>query len=99
MQLHYKTHNWAFRRNQASYDILARLPEIRVPTLVTAGRHDWITPLEANREIAEAIPDAELVVFENSGHSPQEEERERWLEVVGAFLARVAPPTAGPGTA
>ncbi len=91
MQLHYQTHNWAFGRNQATYDITDRLHEIAVPTLVTAGRHDWITPLEANEEIAEGIPNAELVVFEHSGHSPQEEERERWLEVVGAFLARVVP--------
>ncbi len=91
MQLHYQTHNWAFGRNQATYDITDRLHEITVPTLITAGRHDWITPLEANEEIAEGIPNAELVVFEHSGHSPQEEERERWLEVVGAFLARVVP--------
>ncbi len=91
MQLHYQTHNWAFGRNQAGYDVTERLPEITVPTLITAGRHDWVTPLEANEEVAAGIPDAELVVFEHSGHSPQEEERERWLEVVGAFLERVVP--------
>ena len=88
MQLHYQTHNWAFARNQATYDVLERLPRITVPTLVTAGRHDWVTPLEANEEVARAIPNAELVVFENSGHAPQEEERERWLDVVAEFLER-----------
>ena len=73
MQLHYRTHNWAFGSNQATYDVTDRLHEITVPTLVTAGRHDWVTPLEANEEVAAGIPGAELVVFEHSGHSPQEE--------------------------
>ncbi len=91
MQLHYQTHNWAFGRNQESYDVTDRLGEITVPTLVTAGRHDWVTPLEANEEVAAGIPDAELVVFEHSGHSPQEEERERWLGVVRDFLDRHVP--------
>lgn len=91
MQLHYQTHNWAFAHNQATYDVTERLHEITVPTLITAGRHDWITPLEANEELAEGIPNAELVVFDNSGHSPQEEEREHWLEVVSDFLERTVP--------
>ena len=91
MQLHYETHNWAFARNQASYDVTTRLPEIHVPTLITAGRHDWVTPLEANEEVANGIPNAELVIFENSGHSPQEEEHERWLQVVTEFLDRHVP--------
>lgn len=86
----YETHNWAFSRNQPTYDLTARLPEIRVPTLVTVGRHDWITPLEASEEIAASIPDSELVVFEHSGHSPQLEENERYLAVVRDFLARRA---------
>lgn len=91
MQLHYQTHNWAFGRNQEAYDVTDRLGEIEVPTLVTAGRHDWVTPLEANEEVAAGIPGAELVVFEHSGHSPQEEERERWLSVVRDFLDRHVP--------
>jgi len=38
----YQTHNWAFSRNQPSYDVTARLKEIKLPVLVTVGRHDWI---------------------------------------------------------
>lgn len=88
---HYETHNWAFSRNQPGFDIVHRLKEIRVPTLVIVGRHDWITPLEASEEIAREIPGARLVVFENSGHSPQKEERARFLQVVRDFLHEVAP--------
>lgn len=91
----YQTHNWAFSRNQPGYDLVSRLPEIEVPVLVTVGRHDWITPLEASEELAAGLPRGELVVFEHSGHSPQTEERAQYLEVVRDFLARHLPP-AGP---
>jgi proline-specific peptidase len=82
------THNQAFSRNLPGYDLTARLHEITVPTLIVVGRHDWITPVEAAEEIEAGIPHAELVVFENSGHSPQLEENERFIATVRGFLAR-----------
>jgi proline-specific peptidase len=84
----YETHNWAFARNQPTYDLVGRLPDITVPVLVTVGRHDWITPLEASEELAEHLPKGELVVFERSGHSPQLEEQSLYLQTVRKFLAR-----------
>jgi proline iminopeptidase len=82
----YETHNFAFAVNQPQYDIKAQLPGITCPTLVTVGRDDWITPVASSETIASLIPNAELVVFEKSGHSPQIEERELWLRVVREFL-------------
>lgn len=84
----YETHNWAFSRNQPNYDLVDRLPGITVPVLVTVGRHDWITPLEASEELASHLLKGELVVFERSGHSPQLEEQSLYLQTVRAFLAR-----------
>lgn len=86
----YETHNYAFAVNQPGYDIKAKLPGITCPTLVTVGRHDWITPVACSETIASLIPGAELVVFEKSGHSPQLEESELFQAVVRRFLARVA---------
>ena len=82
------THNQAFSQNLPGYDLTERLHEIRVPTLVVVGRHDWITPVAASEEIAAGIEGAELVVFENSGHSPQIEENEKFVALVRDFLAR-----------
>jgi proline iminopeptidase len=46
------------------------------------------------------MPNAELVVFENSGHSPQQEEAELWRATVREFLDRAVPaPTAAETTA
>src|SRR5918994_5960656 len=44
------------------------LPTIRCPTLVMVGRQDRWSPLSQHEEIAALIPNAELVVIENSGH-------------------------------
>jgi proline-specific peptidase len=72
----------------AGWDVTARLGEIRVPALVSCGRYDEATPRQAET-IAGALPDAELVVFEQSAHVPPFEEPERYLATVRAFLARV----------
>ncbi len=82
------THNAAFSTAKNHYDVTDRLHTINVPTLVMVGRHDWITPLAASEELAKKIPKAELVIFENSGHSPQLEENDRFIQVVRDFLAR-----------
>jgi proline iminopeptidase len=90
----YQAHNHAFSVNMPAYDITAQLPSIAVPVLVTVGRSDWITPVECSERITELVPDARLVVFERSGHSPQVEEAEAWTAAVRDFLHEVAPPVA-----
>jgi proline iminopeptidase len=84
----YQTHNFAFSRNLATYDVRPRLGEIEVPTLVMCGRHDWITPLDQSEFMAEHIPGARLVVYDHSGHGPMAEENERYLAVVREFIPR-----------
>jgi len=64
-----------------------RLPQIGVPTLVVSGRHDEATPALQETLMA-GLPQAEQVLFEDSSHMPHVEERERYMGVVGAFLAR-----------
>ncbi len=83
---HHQAHNAAFAENIPGYDIKDRLPSITAPTLVTVGRDDWITPVAASEQVAGLIPNARLVVFEESGHSPQLEEPERFQRVVREFL-------------
>ena len=83
-----ETHNVAFSQNIPRFDLTDRLHEISAPTLVIVGRHDWITPVEASEVIAAGIPNAELVIFEHSGHSPQQEENARFTRVVREFLQR-----------
>jgi proline iminopeptidase len=69
------------------FDVTDRLREIRVPTLVTTGKYDEVTPTVA-RSIHEHIPGSELRLFEESSHTAFWEERSRYLSVLGEFLAR-----------
>jgi proline iminopeptidase len=63
-----------------------RLGEIGSPTLILAGRHDPEAPLQCSEELLQGIPDASLVVFEQSGHAPFIEEALHFSKVVNAFL-------------
>ncbi|GGE27325.1 hydrolase [Pullulanibacillus camelliae] len=84
----FETHNFAFSVNKPRYDVQPQLPAIKVPTLVTVGRHDWITPVLCSEIIAEHIPNSKLVIFEQSGHSPHLEENEDYLKLVRNFLQK-----------
>jgi len=68
------------------YDATPRLGEIQVPTLVTVGRFDEVTPTVA-RSIHDGIRGSKLVEFSESSHLAFWEERERYFGVLGAFLA------------
>ena len=86
IQWHHATHNYAFAHNLPNFDIKPRLHEVKVPVLITHGRHDWIIPLSAAEDMQRLYPHARLVVFEKSGHSPQVEEVEAWEAAVRRFL-------------
>jgi len=63
-----------------------RLHEIGVPVLLVSGRHDEATPA-LQQVLLDGLPDARWVCFEESSHMPHVEERERYMQVVGEFLA------------
>lgn len=67
--------------------VTERLAEIRCPTLVLVGEQDE-SFLEPCRELADGIPDAVLVVVEDSHHSPQIEAQQAWLEAIRTHLER-----------
>ena len=71
------------------WEILSRLGAIDpgLPVLLTSGRHDEATPVQV-AAIAERIPLAEWVIFEESGHLAHAEEPDRYKAVLGDFLAR-----------
>ena len=69
-------------------DIVDRLGEIHVPTLVISGRHDEATPAIAET-VHSGILGSEWVLFENSSHMPHVEEPERYRQVLTSFLERI----------
>ncbi len=66
-----------------------RLGEVTHPVLVLAGRHDRTCSVVAAEAMAAGLPDAELVVFERSGHMTFVEENDAYLAAVRGFLSRL----------
>ncbi len=77
--------SYMFRNEIPNYDVRPRLGEITVPTLVIAGRHDWVTPVGESELIARGIPGSELIVYEESGHMPFIEEQDEFIDAVKRF--------------
>jgi proline iminopeptidase len=67
------------------YDATPRLGEIRIPTLVTTGRYDEVTPAVAE-SIHRGIHGSRLVRFEESSHMAFWEERGLYMDTVAGFL-------------
>ena len=69
-----------------AYDLRPKLGAIRMPTLILAGRQDWICAPEFSEEIHRLIPQSKLVVFENSSHSMRLDEPEGMRREIAAFV-------------
>ena len=72
------------------WDVTDRLPTIHIPTLVTVGRYDEVTPRVAE-SIHRGIKGSKLVRFEKSAHLAMWEERSHYIEVLRNFLDGVRP--------
>ncbi len=64
-----------------------QLGEIKVPTLVLAGREDFLFPPEHEALLASGIADARLEIIECAGHNPQMEQTAEVIQIVMDFLA------------
>ena len=67
-------------------DVLGRLPELDVPTLVVAGSGDRLVRTEQSDAVVAAITGAQLVTIDGVNHVPHEEARGAFLDAVLPFL-------------
>lgn len=59
------------------------------PALIVHGRHDRIVRLNTAQEMAEFMPNAELRIYDGSGHAPFLEEAERFNQELATFVRDV----------
>jgi proline iminopeptidase len=67
------------------FDATDQLPLITSRSLVIMGAADMIPP-EKGQDMVDAMPNAELVIFENSAHFAPKEEAEKFEAMVFEFL-------------
>jgi len=65
---------------------VALLKDIKAPTLILWGGKDRLAPPEFAQRFAHDVPGAKLVVFDDLGHVPQEEDPARTVAEVRRFL-------------
>ena len=73
-------------RGLAGYDILDRLDDVEIPTLIVWGRNDLVVPVSDALEYQRLIRDSELVIFEQCGHIPMAERPVRFNRLLDRFL-------------
>jgi len=77
---------FAGRHRLKGWTVMDRLGEIKVPTLVMAGRDDFLFPPERQVQLAAGIPNARLRIIERAGHNPHSEWPTEVIEALSDFI-------------
>ena len=67
---------------------LAAIRKLKLPTLILWGGKDRLIPVENGRKFAADIAGSQLVVFDDLGHVPQEEDPQRTVQALRKFLVK-----------
>jgi len=73
------------------WTVMDRLSEIKVPTLVLAGRDDFLFPPEHQVALGGGIPNAQLEIIERAGHEAPSERPGEVIRAAKDFLTDVTP--------
>ena len=74
-------------RALVGWSVSDRIEAITCPVLVVAADHDY-TPVESKAAYTRRLPNAELVVIEDSRHATPAEHPQQFNQVLGDFLKR-----------
>jgi proline iminopeptidase len=69
------------------WTVMNRLSEIKMPTLILAGRYDFLYPTEHQVALGAGIPNARLEIIECAGHVPHLEQLDAVQSLIRNFLA------------
>jgi pimeloyl-ACP methyl ester carboxylesterase len=81
-------------RGLMGYDILDRLEDVEVPTLIVWGRNDHVVPPNDAIGYGRRLHNSRTVIFDKTGHLPMAERPVRFNRVLEAFLTEELAATA-----
>jgi len=67
------------------FDVMPRLGEITVPTLILCGTEDRLTPLKYSEFLHRHIPNSQLITFPGAGHMVMLEQPEAVAQAISRF--------------
>lgn len=82
---------FAGRHLLKGWSVTDRLGDIRVPTLVIAGKQDFVYPPEAQFELVNGIADARLRLIDRAGHSSHSERPDEVFAALSEFISTDVP--------
>ena len=88
MKIRPEANFFARRHLLKAWTVMDRLGEITVPTLVIAGRDDFVFPPECQEELVAGIRGARLRIIERAGHNPHEEQTAEVMEAARGFISQ-----------
>ncbi len=71
------------------FDVMERLSEIHLPTLIIVGSQDQMTPAKFSSFMAQEITDADLTIIDGAGHMIMLEQPAIVTSAVSGFLDRL----------
>ena len=75
------------RFKQISANDSEKVKQLTMPTLILWGKQDQLIPVEYAQHFQQDIKGSQLVVFDNLGHVPHEEDPQQTVSAVMKFLA------------
>lgn len=72
-----------------NFDVIQRLPEINLPTLIVCGTEDRMTPLRFSEALAIQIPGAALQTIDTAGHMVMLEQPRRVAGILNIFIKSI----------
>jgi len=80
---------WEFTLASRPTGLTKRLDDFILPVMVITGDDDRIVPTSESIRLAAELPNASLVVVDDSGHLPQEEQPQVFMQAVTNFVAKI----------
>lgn len=77
---------WNGTRDLLATDIRPKLRKVRAPALVIWGEHDTVVPPEMGQQLVRYLPNADLAVIRDAGHSPMWDRPATFNRLVLDFL-------------
>ncbi len=74
----------------ATYELFGVLEDIKCPTLVISGAYDKVIDTNSAQKFCSLVKNSQLVVFEESGHHPFQEEPLKFQNVVSEFINSIS---------
>lgn len=86
-----EAHIFGYSQLLTGWNVMHRLNQVKVPTLIMTGREDFLFPPEHQVALAGGIPNAKLEIIECAGHEAPTEQPVQVIRAIRDFMTSATP--------